>query len=359
MQPQPKPVTGAIFGFLFGVVIVALLWQLGLVPPDRLVVFGIVAIVTMVSTFALTQRVSLVRKRFVVVVVFAALLGGVALTGIPEFVSGGSLSSGCTIEASSSLNDTTSLADTSATSPFRAELTDDVPWTFSTGTVVTTGASAAGLMVAGFEIPTITGTLENPAGIQEISGSASVQDMQDDLKDASGLALTGIYHVYGYVHAPEGNCEGDGYLLVAPAGAFANPVLIGLWALTAILFVVIVVFAIGVRRSIRASERLAATTPPAVAAADSATTTTAPMAPPADAVDTDAPPPNPAPTDAATQEPGPEPAAGAEQVAAPEPAPAADTAATSPHRSEDTEQPSDAPSEEPTQPDDGDQHHQI
>ncbi|WP_062212176.1 hypothetical protein [Demequina oxidasica] len=276
MKPQPKPVTGAIFGFLFGLVIVLLLWQLGILPPDRLVVFGIVAIVMMVSTFALTQRVSLVRKRFVVVVVFASLLGGVALTGIPEFVGGGSISDGCTIEASSSLSDTTGPAGTSATSPFKAALSDDVPWTMTTAAVVTTGTNAAGLKVAGFEIPTYTGTVDNTAGVEQISGTANVQAVQDQLKDDSGISLTGVYHVYGYVHAAEGDCDVNGYVLVAPASAFGNPILIGLWVLAVILFIVILVLAIGVRRSIHTSERLAATTPPAGVAGGEATSTSAP-----------------------------------------------------------------------------------
>lgn len=276
MKPQPKPVTGAIFGFFFGVVIVALLWQLGILPPDRLVVFGIVAIVMMVSTFALTQRVSLVHKRFVVVVVFAALLGGIALTGIPEFVSGGSINDGCTIEASSSLSGETGPAQTSATSPFKAALSDDVPWVFATGPVLSTGTNAAGLMVAGFQIPTWTGTFENTAAVNEITGIASVQGLQDELKAETGLALTGVYHLYGYVHAPEENCDANGYVLVAPTSAFGNTVLIGLWVLALILFIVIVSLAIGVRRSIRTSERLAATMPPADAAA-ATTTTNAPV----------------------------------------------------------------------------------
>ncbi|WP_061965387.1 hypothetical protein [Demequina aurantiaca] len=349
MKPQPKPVTGAIFGFLLGIVMVALLWQLGILPPDRLVVFGIVAIVMMVSTFALTQRVSLVRKRFVVVVVFAALFGGVGLTGIPEFVGGGSISDGCTIEASSSLSDTTSPADTSATAPFKAALSDDVPWTMTTSAVVTTGTNAAGLKVAGFEIPTYQGTVDNAAGVEEISGTANVQAVQDQLKDDSGLSLTGVYHVYGYVHAAEGDCDVDGYVLVAPASAFGNSILVGLWVLAAILFIVIVTLAIGVRRSIRTSERLAATTPPTGVSSGSETSTSAPIvaatatnaetpadqqspeyAPQADDTQAALPAPTPGTTDEAVAEPGaptereePTAAPQVDAASAPEPEPAA------------------------------------
>ena len=276
MKPQPKPVTGAIFGLFLGVVTVALLWQLGIFPPDRLVVFGLVAIITLISTFALTQRVSLVRKRFVVVVVCAALLGGVALTGIPEFVGGGSLSEGCTIEAKSSLTGSTGPAQTSAMSPFRAAVTDNVSWVASTDTSLTTGSNAGGMTIAGFQILLKTGTLQNPTGAQELAGVTDVQDLQNQLRDASGLVLTGAYQVFGYVHAVEGGCDTIAYVDVPPASAFATPVLVGLWVLAGILFIVILILGIGVRRSIRASARLTATTPAAVDGAQESTTTNAP-----------------------------------------------------------------------------------
>jgi len=276
MKPQPRPVTGAIFGFFLGVVTVALLWQLGIFPPDRLVVFGLVAIITLISTFALTQRVSLVRKRFVVVVVFAALLGGVALTGIPEFVGGGSLSEGCTIEAKSSLTGSTGPAQTSAMSPFRAAVTDNVSWVASTDTSLTTGSNAGGMSIAGFQILLKTGTLQNPTGAQELAGVSDVQNLQNQLKDASGLVLTGTYQVFGYVHAAEGSCDTVAYVDVPPASVFATPVLIGLWVLAGMLFIVILTLGIGVRRSIRTSARLEATTPAAVDGAEESTTTNEP-----------------------------------------------------------------------------------
>lgn len=318
MKPKPKPVTGAFFGFLLGVVVVALLWQLGVVPPDRLVVFGIVAIAMLLGTFVLTQRVSLVRKRFVFVVLLAALLGGVALTGIPEFVGGGSISEGCTIEASSSLSGVTTPADTSATSPFQVAVTDDVPFKATTQTLLTTGTNAVGMRIAGFPIPMWTSEVTNPNNSLVFEGMENVQEIQDRVQEVSGLEfleLTGTYHAYGYVHAQEGDCDTQGYVKLSPAGAFATPLLIALWVLTGLLFIIILALAISVRRSIRRSERLATTIPPE--AAMDATWTDAPVPVP-DATPGDSNPSTPADSNPSTPAVEPategEPAQGSETV---------------------------------------------
>lgn len=274
MQAQPKPVSGAVIGFFFGIVTVALLWQLGVLPPDRLVLFGIVAVTTMLTTILLTQRFALVPKRFVFLVILASLMGGVALTGIPESVGGGSLSDGCTLEASSSQNEATTPGQTSASAPFAARPDDTVAWNAASDQVLTDWSSAAGMSIGGFNIRLWNGATPNTEGINRYSGSKDVATLVDDLRNASGLELTGIYHGFGYIHATGGDCDADAYVLVAPQTMFDTPLLIGLWALGAILLIVIVVLAIRVRRSISGADRLRDTTPPTEMVGEGTTTGT-------------------------------------------------------------------------------------
>lgn len=261
MQAQPKPVVGAVFGLFFGVVAVALLWQLGVVAPGRLILFGVVAVSAMVGAIALTQRVSLVRKRFVVLVVLSSLMGGVALTGIPEFVSPGSLSGACAVQASSSLSEPTRPQDTSATAPFAAAPKDIVAWSVATDSALTVGTHGFGLRVGGFDLPVLAGVTANDAPLGEPVGTLEVAVLQDEIKQDMGLAITGAYHLYGYVHTSQGDCDAHAYVVVRPDSVVGTPLLVGLWVLTALLVIIMVGLAIAVRRSIHLTEREQAVLP--------------------------------------------------------------------------------------------------
>ena len=126
---RPRPWLGAILGLLLGVVTVGLLWLLGVVPPDRLVLFGLLSLSIGLVMAVTTQRLSAARGSTITVVVIASLLGGVALTGIPEMTRGGYLDGPCTLEGTSSLEpDAVAVPDTSALSPFDVSRTDVVQW---------------------------------------------------------------------------------------------------------------------------------------------------------------------------------------------------------------------------------------
>ena len=84
MKPRPKPLVGLVLGLLLGLVIVGLLWQLGVAPPDRFILFGVVAVSIALVELIVTQTLKRGKKRFVTVMIIAGVFGGVALTGIPE-----------------------------------------------------------------------------------------------------------------------------------------------------------------------------------------------------------------------------------------------------------------------------------
>lgn len=98
MQAKPRPLLGALLGLSLGIVIVALLSQLGVVPPDRLIQFGVLAVTMSLVTVILTQRKALVRKRFILVMVLSGLMAGVAAAGVPQTIAGGSMTDGCYAE---------------------------------------------------------------------------------------------------------------------------------------------------------------------------------------------------------------------------------------------------------------------
>lgn len=266
MEAKPRPLLGSLLGLLLGIVVVALLWQLGVVPPDQFVLFGVPAVTIFMVTSILTQRVELVRKRFIVVTVLCGLMAGVAVAGIPDMIAGGSISDGCFAEGTSSLGsktpDNTSLAD-----PFVMTRTDSVAWTGESVDVFTDWKSSTGIDVGGFPVEIWSGSSANEDHKQSNSGVEDVAGRLADIEESTGIALAGIYHVYGNLDANEGGCDMSAYVRLPSEGAFTGTMNLSLWGSLAVLLVVILIMAGVVRHSItRAARAVAGAAAPAAAA---------------------------------------------------------------------------------------------
>ena len=247
---RPRPWAGALLGLILGLVVVALLWLLGILPPDRLVLFGIVAVTVAGSMAACTQRLSAARASSITVIVLASLLGGVALTGIPEAVRGGSLSQGCALDATSAQETApVGLADTSALDPFDVSTTDTVEWTGAFPAAAVQVQVEAGLEVGGFAIPLHETEIAVVEGADAWAGSIDVAAVLADIKDRYGIDLTGTFHLTVAAEAPGGVCAGEGYVRVLAPSAVGGVMLAALWAALAVLVVAILVLAVVVRRS--------------------------------------------------------------------------------------------------------------
>jgi len=66
-------------GLLVGLVIVGLLWQLGVAPPDRFILFGVVAVSIALVEVLLTQTTRRGKKRFVTSMIIAGVFAGVVM----------------------------------------------------------------------------------------------------------------------------------------------------------------------------------------------------------------------------------------------------------------------------------------
>lgn len=249
MNPRPRPLLGLLLGLLLGAAAVGLLWQLGLVDPGRTMLFVTVAVVALVVTGLLTRQISAARGRFVSVAVLAGILAGVGLTGIPELVSVGRVSDGCTLEATAG-GLTAAPADTSAFTAFTVGPDDVVEWTMTAAEPIAVDTRMAGIRVGGFDIPVRTVT-SDPAlpEATEVSGTVDVAAGLDSIRDRTGLELSGVYHVYGEVSGETGLCRADGWVLLEPAGLFATNVLVGLWITIGVLLLLIAWAAFAVRAS--------------------------------------------------------------------------------------------------------------
>jgi len=257
MKPRPKPLLGLLLGLLLGIVIVGLLWQLGVAPPDRLILFGVLAVSIALTELLLTQTTRRGKRRFVTVMVIAGIFGGVALTGIPETVlNKGSLSDGCRLTATSAFG-SASPTDTSAFDPLDTSPTDSIDWEATTDQLLTNWDSGLGMTVGGIPIPLWTATRPNAEQFTQWSSTETVADYLQRIEEQTGLQLRGTYHVYGYIDADEGTCDMAGYLRVQAEGPFATGLLIALWVAGALLVVMIVWIASSVGRSVKESKTFA------------------------------------------------------------------------------------------------------
>lgn len=253
---RPMPITGAFLGLVIGLLTAALLSVWGLVPLDRLPLLALIAVGLLVGTLALTQRVSAARGRVTTVGVIAVLFAGAALTGIPEYVSQGSLTPGCTLQATSSLEpDPVTPEGTSAMDPFDMTLTDTVDWVAATPADADGGTPELALMVAGVPVPVWNGVDVSTDGEQAWTGTDSVERWQSNIRESAGITLTGIYHFRGTLTYATGECVAEAYLRISPAHPFAGPLLISVWAAIALAVAALVTLAIVVAKRARREEK--------------------------------------------------------------------------------------------------------
>ncbi|NYI41117.1 hypothetical protein [Demequina lutea] len=278
MDAKPRPLLGSLLGLLLGIVVVALLWQLGVVPPDRLVLFGVLAVTVALVTIILTQRTVLVRKRFVMLMVLSGLLAGVAVAGIPDAIAGGSITDGCSADGTSSLGSKTP-AQTSIADPFAVTRTDTVQWTAGSTAVLTNWRSALGMDVGGFQVKTWSGSSANNDQKQSNSGSAAVASHLKDIEGSTGITLAGIYHMYGHLDADQRTCDMSAYVRVQGEGAFTGALNRGLWIALGALSLITIIMAGVVRHSITRAARAAASGLAPMAAAQPPATSKPPAEP--------------------------------------------------------------------------------
>ncbi len=252
MRARPKPLLGAVLGFLLALTGVALVSVLGVLPADRTVVWGAASAGLLLGGLMLTQRPSIARRRMLVVTVLAGLAAGLAITGIPVLTGGGAVSDGCTLSATSSLErEPVTPSNTTAFEPFDVGPEDWIAWEATSDTLLTDWQTAVGVRVGGFDVLVYEGAYENALELTELSGTELTRARTVSFHDRFGVPFSGVYHLVGTLDAPQGSCSADLYLRVSPATPVSGWLLLGLWAVAAALFLALLVLTWDVRGSIR------------------------------------------------------------------------------------------------------------
>jgi hypothetical protein len=225
-----RPIPAALMGALMGVITVGLLWQLGIVAPERLTVFGMPAMVAALTVWALAPGTVKGTRPGKVVIVAITASTLVALSGIPAYVGGGAVTPGCALTAEG-LIDSRTPAQTSASRPFALTSNDLVSWTVMTPEVWDPWQGAVGLEWGGARVPLWNPRGANANSTSTWSGTIDVGALRGSASEATSLPITGIYHVFGSLDSPQGRCVAHGYIRIAPGHPFDGPVLQVLWTL--------------------------------------------------------------------------------------------------------------------------------
>lgn len=253
MERRPRPFIGMVLGLALAAVVVGLLWFTAVLPPSRILVFGLAAALMVAVAGLTTRHVSAARGRFLTVAVLGGVLSGIAVTGAPDLVEHGTSSPGCTLEATAG-GLTASPEDTSMWRRFTVTTDEPVAWSASSEGAIAVDTLEAGVRVAGFDVPvrTVTGS---GAEASEWSGTVDVAQAVAYIEDKTWLELTGVYELTGVVSGQGGECAFSGYAALAPAGLFATNVLVALWIALGVVLLLIAWAALAVRKSFRDADR--------------------------------------------------------------------------------------------------------
>ncbi|WP_062201995.1 hypothetical protein [Demequina salsinemoris] len=252
MRERPKPLLGALLGLLIGLEAAALLTVLGVAPADQTVVWGLASLGALLGTVVLTQRLSLAPRRVLAAMVAAGAAAGMALAGLPELTSGGSISEGCYVTLdSASQEGAVTPEQTSAGDPFTIARDDVLRWDAASDEVLTAWQSTLGIRISGWEPVLWTAEYANEDALTEYSGAERISVGLAAVQEAKGFTPTGVYHVVGTLDAAEGSCTLDMYVRIEPEGLLDGFLMMGLWALGAALVLTFIVLAYDVRSSIK------------------------------------------------------------------------------------------------------------
>ncbi|MGH8944844.1 MAG: hypothetical protein ACRDVL_01685 [Acidimicrobiia bacterium] len=208
-----RPLTGALLGIVVGVAVAVLLQQHGIWPLDKLGLFLFPAITGLLGMLATT--VGRVGDTWSATAVIALVLTlGMAiwgLTGLTEIGENGQLNGGCTVEASSDIDDTL-VTDTSRGNPFSIDPDGGLNWVATSPGPIQDHTWEIWIDVGGFPVTIDSGGDPNTDGDPDNTGDVS------DVTEYSGEQgipideLRGVFEVGGDISGDGGACDGFGFV---------------------------------------------------------------------------------------------------------------------------------------------------
>ncbi len=235
-RPAGKPLLGAALGVALAFFVLLLLQQAGIVPPTRLIVFSVIGVCVSAGSLALT--VTLLRPAAITVQAISLLLVAFSLTGIPAMGDHGRLDGGCDAFATSTTPDEARPADTSVGDPFDIDPGGTLNYRVTTPEPFPDWTYSASMDIGGFPVGIWGGQFPMETFGPVFEGTEDTAHDTRILEDITGVKITGVYHLSGWIAGNERRCDIDLYVRIKPANPFSGPILAGAW--TGAAFVILI-----------------------------------------------------------------------------------------------------------------------
>lgn len=174
---------------------------------------------------------------------FVVPMGLIVLMGLAMAASAQSLEGGCTVQATSDLDQTT-MTDATRGNPFDVDPEGTISWIATSPGPIMEHTWVINVDVGGFGLPVARGGDANTDGTQTSEGSRSIPELIEDA-EAAGVpnaqllgSLRGIYRVFGDITGTD-TCSGDAYVFIRgnPLQETVGQVAAGVTALGAIMVI--------------------------------------------------------------------------------------------------------------------------
>ncbi|MGH8927926.1 MAG: hypothetical protein ACRDWH_06215 [Acidimicrobiia bacterium] len=142
-----------------------------------------------------------------------------ALMAIGMEVAAQSLEGGCTVQASSDI-DETAMSDATRANPFEVDPAGAISWNATSPQAIMDHTWVINIDIGGFGLPVARGGDPNTAGTLSSIESRSIPELVEQA-EAAGVpntsllgSLRGIYRLFGNISGSGGTCFGDAYVRV-------------------------------------------------------------------------------------------------------------------------------------------------
>ncbi|NND84423.1 MAG: hypothetical protein HKN46_04680, partial [Acidimicrobiia bacterium] len=246
MEAPGKPLTGVILGAVAGIFIVIVVQQAGAWPLDRMLTFGVMAVMAMVG-FVLTKGMQGPAVVKIISITIIIVFVGLAGVGATEAGESGFIEGDCTAKAVSDLDSIESPADTSKSNPFDLDPQGMLAWTATSENPITDHTWQITVDVAGFPYVAANGGSPNDGESQLEVGERDLKQDADQIESILGTSeIGGIYEVSGYIDGTGGRCEGLGFVRIGEGGWLQGPIALGSTAVAVVVIIIIVVVGRGI-----------------------------------------------------------------------------------------------------------------
>ncbi len=215
VKKSARPWSGFFLGSLLGISVAVILQQAGIWPLDKLNLFGSAGVSALIGIMLATAgRDRAGAMNGILPLVLAVALVAWGATGIAEINESGEINGGCSIEATSSVDETV-VTDTSRQDPFQVDPEGSLSWVAVSPAPITNHLWEIFVDIGGFAVVIASNNETEPnidQDTENVGDVANISEYVDEASDFIGVELDGVFEVGGNIDGDGGSCDGFGFV---------------------------------------------------------------------------------------------------------------------------------------------------